>query len=51
MATKLFAEKQIVAHPTVACGGGLEGVFGGLQQLREANVSGKKLVYKIDKTV
>ncbi|MCJ1434762.1 hypothetical protein MMC27_004132 [Xylographa pallens] len=47
-ATKLFAEKQIVAHPTKACGGGLEGVFDGLQQVREGKVSRKKLVYKFD---
>ncbi|KAL9129727.1 MAG: hypothetical protein Q9217_001885 [Psora testacea] len=44
LATKLFAEKQIIAHPTKACGGGLRGVFDGIRQVREANVSRKKLV-------
>lgn len=47
LATKLVASKQISVHPPKV-GYGLQGIFDGLQQMREGKVSGTKLVYKID---
>lgn len=46
LATKLVASKQISVHPPKV-GHGLQGIFDGLQQLKEGKVSGTKLVYKI----
>ncbi|KAK3111725.1 hypothetical protein LTR53_012732 [Teratosphaeriaceae sp. CCFEE 6253] len=48
LAEKLLAEKKIQVHPPRLEKGGLQGVFDGLQQLKEGKVSGVKLVYKID---
>ncbi|KAI5257348.1 GroES-like protein [Aureobasidium subglaciale] len=47
LAEKLFAEGKVKAHPKEVRSGGLEGVFGGLEDLRTGKVSGTKLVYKI----
>ncbi|KAI7325863.1 GroES-like protein [Hortaea werneckii] len=44
---KLITSKQISVHPPKVGKGGLEGVFDGLQQLREGKVSGVKLVYRV----
>merc|ERR1712029_1151278 len=44
---KLITSKQISVHPPKVGKGGLEGVFNGLQQLREGKVSGVKLVYRV----
>ncbi|KAK3369373.1 chaperonin 10-like protein [Lasiosphaeria ovina] len=48
LAEKLLAEGRIRVHPVQVGEGGLEGVFEGLQAMREGKVSGKKLVYRID---
>lgn len=47
MAEKLFAEGKVKAHPKEVRSGGLEGIFGGLNDLKTGKVSGTKLVYKI----
>jgi len=44
---KLLADGKIKVPPLGKREGGLEGVFGGLQELREGKVSGTKLVYTI----
>ncbi|KAI9727308.1 MAG: hypothetical protein M1828_006927 [Chrysothrix sp. TS-e1954] len=50
LAEKLVAEGKIKAkHPDVRSGG-LNGVFGGLDELRQGKVSGRKLVYKVGET-
>ncbi|KAK0619109.1 putative zinc-binding oxidoreductase ToxD [Immersiella caudata] len=46
---KLLAREEIRPHPADVHEGGLEGIFDELQLLREKRVSGKKLVYTIDK--
>jgi NADPH:quinone reductase-like Zn-dependent oxidoreductase len=46
VAAKLFEEKKVVPHP-VDVRGRLEDIAGGLRDLEEARVSGKKLVYRI----
>ncbi|KAK0717742.1 putative zinc-binding oxidoreductase ToxD [Lasiosphaeria miniovina] len=48
LAEALLAEGRIRVHPVQVGEGGLEGVFEGLQAMREGKVSGKKLVYRID---
>lgn len=50
MAEGLLGEGKIRCLPTVR-EGGLEGVFGGLDELRNGKVSGKKLVYRVGETV
>jgi len=50
VSTKLFAEKKLEVHPPKVGKGGLQGVFDGMQQLKEGKVSGVKLVYHIDET-
>lgn len=47
LSTKLFAEGKVKVHRPEVRKGGLEGVFGGLQDLREGKVSGVKLVYNL----
>jgi len=47
LSAKLIASKQLSVHPPKVGKGGLEGIFDGLQQLREGKVSGTKLVYQI----
>lgn len=47
MAEKLFADGKVKAHPKEVRSGGLEGIFGGLNDLKTGKVSGTKLVYKI----
>ncbi|KAK0642202.1 putative zinc-binding oxidoreductase ToxD [Cercophora newfieldiana] len=50
LAERLLAEGKVKPHPVEVNlgGGGLEGVFEGLQAMREGNVSGKKLVYSLE---
>lgn len=50
LSTKLLASSQISVHPPKVGKHGLEGVFDGLQQLKEGKVSGTKLVYQVDQT-
>lgn len=45
--TQLFAEGKVKVHNPEVRSGGLEGIFGGLKDLKEGKVSGVKLVYKI----
>ncbi|THZ15904.1 GroES-like protein [Aureobasidium pullulans] len=47
LAEKLFADGKVKAHPKEVRSGGLEGIFGGLNDLKTGKVSGTKLVYKI----
>lgn len=47
LAEKLFGEGKVKAHPKELRSGGLEGIFGGMDDMRSGKVSGKKLVYKI----
>ncbi|KAK3387741.1 putative zinc-binding oxidoreductase ToxD [Podospora didyma] len=47
LSEKLLAEGKIRPHPMQVGESGLEGVFEGLQAMREGKVSGKKLVYRI----
>lgn len=47
---KLVNAGQIAVHPPKVGNGGLEGCFDGFQQLREGNVSGVKLVYRVEET-
>jgi len=47
---KLLADGRVKPHPAEVGEGGLEGVFKGLQAMREGRVSGKKLVYRVDET-
>lgn len=46
IATDLLERGKYRVHPAEVREGGLEGILGGLQDLREKNVSGKKLVYR-----
>jgi NADPH:quinone reductase-like Zn-dependent oxidoreductase len=46
VAARLFEEKKVVPHP-VDVRGGLEDIAGGLKDLEEGNVTGKKLVYRV----
>lgn len=50
LAADLLAEKKLEVHPPKVGKGGLQGVFDGLQQLREQKVSGTKLVYHVEET-
>jgi hypothetical protein len=50
LSSKLLASKQIVPHPSKVGSGGLEGVLDGMRQLKEGEVSGVKLVYRIADT-
>jgi len=49
VAEKLLQEGKFKCLPDVRKGG-LDGVFGGLDELRNGKVSGKKLVYKVSET-
>jgi NADPH:quinone reductase-like Zn-dependent oxidoreductase len=49
LSARLVENGQIEAHPQEICDGGLDGVFDGLQRMREGKVSGKKLVYQMSK--
>ena len=46
LATKLLEEGKVKVHPP-RVGEGLEGVLGGLDEMRKGLVSATKLVYKI----
>ena len=50
IAQELLAEGKIKPHPVSLRQGGLKGVLDGLQEMREGNVSGEKLVYRVDET-
>lgn len=50
LSMELIASGNVTVHPVEVNKGGLEGVFDGLQRLREGRVHGKKLVYRIDET-
>ncbi|KAK5652175.1 hypothetical protein OQA88_10818 [Cercophora sp. LCS_1] len=47
LAERLLEEGKVKPHPVEVGEGGLEGVFEGLQAMREGRVSGKKLVYTV----
>ncbi|KAK5115717.1 hypothetical protein LTR62_000806 [Meristemomyces frigidus] len=46
----LLESGKVKVHPVQVGKGGLQGVFEGLQMLKEGKVSGKKLVYKVRET-
>ena len=46
-ATELFADGRLIVHSKDVRQGGLQGILGGLDELRNGKVSGKKLVYQI----
>lgn len=48
LAAKLLADGSLKPHPAEVRAGGLQGIFGGLDDLRHGRVSGKKLVYDIE---
>ena len=50
LSAKLVADGQIGVHPPHLGNNGLNGVFDGLQAMRDARVSGQKLVYRVDET-
>ncbi|KAF4625591.1 hypothetical protein G7Y89_g12576 [Cudoniella acicularis] len=45
---KLLEAEVIKGHPVSLRVGGLDGVLGGMQELKEGKVSGVKLVYRVD---
>lgn len=47
VAKDLYASGKLVVHPPRVEKGGLEGVFDGLQMLKDGKVSGTKLVYPL----
>jgi len=47
VAEGLLAEKKLTVHPVKIGSKGLEGVFEGLQTMREGGVSGVKLVHQL----
>ncbi|KJX96792.1 zinc-binding oxidoreductase ToxD like protein [Zymoseptoria brevis] len=47
LSEELIHAGHLTPHPVEARKGGLDGVFGGLQDFREGKVSGKKLVYAV----
>lgn len=50
VAEKLLAEKKVKVHPIKVLPGGLNGVLGGLQDMKEGKVRGEKLVYNVADT-
>lgn len=48
VAEPLLAKGKIKPHPLNVGTGGLNGVLGGLQRMREGQVSGEKLVYNVE---
>lgn len=46
-AERLFAEGRVRAHTPEVRGGGLEGVIGGLADVRDDRVRGVKVVYLV----
>ena len=50
LAEKLLKQRKLKVHPPSLRSNGLQGVLEGMQQMREGNVSGEKLVYKIADT-
>ncbi|KAJ5239475.1 hypothetical protein N7468_004094 [Penicillium chermesinum] len=50
IAEKLLAEGKVKVHRPKVSPGGLKGVLEGLEQLKQAKVSGEKLVYNIAET-
>lgn len=47
LSEKLFSEGRVRVHPPELRSGGLNGIFEGLQEMREDKVSGVKLVYRV----
>lgn len=47
LATELLASHQVTVHPVEVGSGGLAGVLDGLNRLKEGEISGVKLVYRI----
>ncbi|KAL1306686.1 hypothetical protein AAFC00_005356 [Neodothiora populina] len=47
LSEKLFAEGKVKVHKTEVREGGIPAIFGGLKDLEDGKVSGKKLVYTI----
>lgn len=47
---KLWERGLWKAHPQLNRSGGLNGIFAGMQKMREGRVSGGKLVYHVDET-
>ncbi|KAF2501192.1 GroES-like protein [Lophium mytilinum] len=47
VAERLIADGKIKIHRMDVREGGLEGVFGGIMEMKEGKVSGKKLIYKL----
>jgi hypothetical protein len=47
LAEQILADRRIVPHPAGVRSGGLEGILGGLDDLKKKRVSGEKLVYVI----
>jgi len=50
IACKLLAEKKVKVHPIDVRPHGLKGVLGGMEEMRQGKVSGKKLVYRVAET-
>jgi NADPH:quinone reductase-like Zn-dependent oxidoreductase len=48
LSERMLAEGKLVPHPAKVGSGGLEGVRGGLDDLKNGRVSGKKLVYNLE---
>jgi hypothetical protein len=44
---KLLEEQLIKSHPVDLRGGGLGGILGGLEDMKQGKVSGKKAVYRV----
>jgi hypothetical protein len=47
LAEELIWEGMVKAHPARIMEGGMEGILGGMQMLKEKKVSGVKLVYRV----
>ena len=45
---RILAEGKLKPHPVSVESGGLESVLDGLDDMRQGNVSGEKLVYKVN---
>ena len=48
LSERLFAQGKVKVHPPEVRGGGLQGIFEGLNDMREGRVSGVKLVYFVE---
>ena len=50
IAEKLWADGRWKAHPQRIEAGGLQGAVRGMQIMKDGQVSGEKLVYRVDET-